>query len=75
MMELERRVSELVNLILDEERRPTSDATEDVGHWDSLKHLSIIAALEQEFAVQIPPEESRKLRTIRSICAFLSRAK
>ena len=63
MTELERRVTEIVSLIAD-----------DVAQWDSLAHLTIVASLEQEFGISIKPEESRKLRSIDRICAFLSRA-
>ncbi len=29
----------------------------DTEHWDSLTHLTLIAALEEEFAIDIEPEE------------------
>ena len=61
MTELERRVTEIVGLIAD-----------DVTQWDSLAHLTIVASLEQEFGISIRPEESRKLRSIDAICAYLS---
>ena len=74
MTELERRVTEIVSLILDvpAERIPTTETAEDVAAWDSLAHLNIVASLEQEFGVSISPEESRKMRSIGRICAFIS---
>jgi len=50
------------------------DASSGVGtvvHWDSLCQLSILAALEQEFAIQIEPDEAVELTTVGRICDFL----
>lgn len=41
---------------------PVEDITEDastdtIENWDSLRHLNLIIALEEEFAITIPDEE------------------
>jgi acyl carrier protein len=41
---------------------PVEELNEDsssdtVGNWDSLKHLNLILALEDEFEISIPDEE------------------
>jgi acyl carrier protein len=73
MTDLESRVTEIVSLILDVPADQIATA-DDVAPWDSLAHLNIVASLEQEFGIQISPEESRKLRSISKICAFISRS-
>jgi len=36
----------------------TNDASSDtIENWDSLRHLNLILALEEEFGVSIPDEE------------------
>jgi acyl carrier protein len=30
---------------------------DNIGNWDSLKHLNLILALEEEFGISIPDEE------------------
>jgi acyl carrier protein len=36
----------------------TDDASSDnIENWDSLRHLNLILALEEEFAISIPDEE------------------
>lgn len=36
----------------------TNDASiDDIDNWDSLRHLNLILALEEEFGVSIPDEE------------------
>jgi acyl carrier protein len=44
-----------------------------VGNWDSLCQLSVLAALEQEFSIQIEPDEAVELTTVGRICEFIDR--
>ncbi|MCU1258358.1 MAG: acyl carrier protein [Bryobacterales bacterium] len=42
-----------------------SDSSADtVGTWDSLRHLSLVLALEQEFEIEFTPEEIEELLSI-----------
>jgi acyl carrier protein len=40
--------------------------------WDSLKHLDIVLALEQEFGVQFSPEEIEQLLSVELMVALLA---
>jgi acyl carrier protein len=40
--------------------------------WDSIHHLNLVLALEQEFAVQFSPEEIEQLLSIELIVALLA---
>lgn len=42
-----------------------------VGSWDSLHHLELVLALEQEFGVQISPEEIEQLLSIELTAALM----
>ena len=33
-----------------------STSTDSVEHWDSLKHMQLILALEEEFGIEFPDE-------------------
>ena len=44
---------------------------ESVETWDSLRHLSFVMALEQEFAIQFTPEEMEELLTIELTSALV----
>ena len=44
---------------------------ETVETWDSLQHLNLVLALEQEFAIQFTPEEIEELISVRAIVAVL----
>jgi acyl carrier protein len=41
-----------------------SSSPDNIETWDSLHHLSLVVALEQEFNVQFSPEEIEQLLSI-----------
>jgi acyl carrier protein len=41
-----------------------ASSPETLEGWDSLKHINIMMAIEQAFAVEILPEEMAEIRTI-----------
>ena len=53
-----------------EQVRPDS-SPDTVETWDSTRHLSLVVAMEQEFAVQFEPEEIEQLLSFESIHALL----
>ena len=42
-----------------------------LNEWDSLSYLSIIAMLDEEYAIQIENAEFKQLRTIGDIIAYI----
>jgi acyl carrier protein len=42
-------------------------STETIGTWDSVHHLNLVLALEQEFDTQFDPEEIDKMTSIERI--------
>lgn len=52
------------------ELRPES-SPDTVESWDSLNHLNLIVALEQEFGIQFAPEEIEQLVSIDLAAALL----
>lgn len=53
------------------ERITESSTSENIETWDSVHHLNLILALEQEFALQFEPEEIDEMTGIRSVLAIL----
>lgn len=74
--DFEDQIIELVSTILDLEPEEVSleFEGEKMDEWDSLAHLTIMSAVEQEFNVNISPEEAKKLGSIPKICNFLNEA-
>jgi acyl carrier protein len=48
-----------------------SSSPDTIEAWDSLHHLSFVVALEQEFGVQISPEEIEQLLSIELTAALM----
>jgi acyl carrier protein len=44
---------------------------ETVPTWDSLQHLNLVLALEQEFRIQFTPEEVEQLLSVEVAAAVL----
>jgi len=48
---------------------PPAEVHDDMGpktarHWTSLKHIQLIAAVEDAYGIQITPREIRSVRTV-----------
>lgn len=53
-----------------EELTPTS-SPDSIESWDSLNHLNMVLALEQELSIQFSPEEMEELLSIELIVGLL----
>jgi len=58
--------SDIVSLQPDEIRMDSLDS------WDSMRHLSIIAALENEFGIFIEASEAQELISYNQLIAFIN---
>lgn len=45
----------------------------DTESWDSVQHLSLVLALEQEFNVQFEPEEMDEMKTLGHIADLVDK--
>lgn len=45
---------------------------DDVGGWDSMKHLQVLLAIEEEFDIQLPADAADTLQTVRAIVSAVS---
>ena len=66
------RVVDIIKDILDAENIDLNNQHDLDLDWDSLKHLDIILALEQEFDISVPIEKIEEFyRSIESIIEFI----
>lgn len=66
---LKRIFSDVLNIPAEEISETISMDT--VEEWDSIKHLSLILALEQEFSISILPEDSMVMSNYLLVLAIL----
>lgn len=63
-------VSDVLQIPLAEVTPQTSPDT--VETWDSIQHLNLVLALEQEFGVEFSPEEIEELLSVELIVALVA---
>ena len=56
---------------VDMSRITPASTPDSIETWDSLNHLSFVVALEQEFGVQISPEEIEQLLSLELAAALM----
>jgi acyl carrier protein len=54
------------------ERVTLESSSETIDSWDSLQHLNLMLALEQEFGLELLPEEIERLVSVHDIAALVS---
>jgi acyl carrier protein len=45
----------------------------DVPKWDSLRHIALVTAIEQNFGVSLSMDEMVEIRSVQDICNILDR--
>ncbi len=46
---------------------------ETIETWDSMQHLNLVLAIEEEFAVQLEPEDIERMKNIGAVAALVER--
>ncbi|MCG7853622.1 MAG: acyl carrier protein [Methanosarcinaceae archaeon] len=64
-------IAEIFEEAVDDIRPETS--SEDIPAWDSLGVLTLMAALDEEFDIQLSDEEIQELRIVEDILAVFER--
>jgi acyl carrier protein len=65
------RVCEIAGDIMQAEVTPES-SPESVESWDSVQHLNLVLALEEEYGIQFLPEEMDQAKTVRGLAQVVS---
>ena len=57
---MEKKILELFATLLQVPENAVKDATrpEDLERWDSMQHLILVSGFEEEFCVEVDPEEA-----------------
>lgn len=51
----------------------TETSVEDVARWDSLRHVALVAALEETFGISLSMDEMMEIRSVDDIQRLLGR--
>ena len=65
---------QIIKIIEDVLKVPVDQETaqDNCDQWDSLRHLSIIVAIEEVFDVSFEPEDIAKMKNVQDIEKFLT---
>ena len=65
--EMASRVKKCMALLfgIEEDKINDESSMDNIGEWDSLHHIQLIIALEQEFGISFPDEEVALLTSVR----------
>lgn len=70
MLERVRRIAaDVFGVPLEQVKAESSPDT--IETWDSIQHLNLVLALEQEFGVQFTPEEIEQLLSVELVAALV----
>jgi acyl carrier protein len=58
-------------LELPEERLEPASSPDNIETWDSIQHLNMVLALEQEFGVEFTPEEIEQMLSLELIALLV----
>lgn len=71
--EIYERLENVFEDVFDEEIKLSADTTaEDVDDWDSLTHITLIAAVEAEFGVRFNMKEVSSMKNVGEMVAIIS---
>ena len=65
------RVREIASDILQCDVTPES-SPESIEGWDSVQHLNLVLAIEEEYGFQLLPEEMDQAKTVGSLAQLVS---
>ena len=68
------RVKKIMAAVLSVDAETIGDdsSVDDMEAWDSLRHINLIIALEQEFGISLPDEEVASLTSVRLLTMAIS---
>jgi acyl carrier protein len=66
-------LAEVMKNVLDIDSVSDDDSMQTIKNWDSLRHLNLVMALEEQFGINFDPEEIPELNSVRTISAAISK--
>ena len=73
LSDLKDRVLKIVSRVMDVPVGGLDEKSsmDTVGKWDSLRHMNLVLAFEEEFGAEIPDEDAEKLTTVGAVINYL----
>jgi len=74
MSELKERIRDVMSIVFEIDKEQIKDNSEPglIENWDSLRHMNLIVALEEEFGIIFTDDEMTELLNMELIIAIIS---
>ena len=74
MNEIENKLKKIISVIflVNENKINYESSNENIKEWDSLKHLSLVLAIEEEFNIRFTNDETLQLTSFKKIAEILN---
>ena len=71
----EKKLKEICSVIfeIDETRINEASSPENIESWDSMNHMNLILALEEEFGIKITDDDALDLLSFAELMAYISK--
>lgn len=73
-MEIDERLKDIFRMVFENETLDLTAATSanDIEDWDSVAHISLIFAIEEEFGFQFSSKELERMRNVGDLQTIIS---
>ena len=73
MNEIENKLKKIISVIflVNENKINYESSNENIKEWDSLKHLSLVLAIEEEFNIRFTNDETLQLTSFKNIVEII----
>lgn len=74
MEEIYRRLNEVFRDVFDDDTINVNENTtsDDIEDWDSLEHINLVVAIENEFAIKFSMGETTELKNVGEMVTLIS---
>ena len=68
---MEERIVEIMKEVFDEQDININSSQDSLEKWSSLRHLSLVSELEDEFDINIDPKDISEMKSVADIVRIL----
>jgi acyl carrier protein len=70
---MQQGLTDVIKNVLDIDSVREDDSMQTIKSWDSLRHLSLVIAIEEHFRITFDPDEIPELTSVRNISEAIRR--
>ncbi|MCR4768696.1 MAG: acyl carrier protein [Bacteroidaceae bacterium] len=64
---MKQRIIEIMKDVLEEQNIDINSTQDSLENWNSLRHLNLVSELEDEFDIELEPDEIAEMKSVQKI--------